>query len=287
MYKSKDILVGAIDLHVHASPDTIQRPLREYEVAEVASKAGMRGVLLKNANTNTSYNAFFIEKMVSNFEVFGGICLNHPLGGLNASAIDSAVRINELKPYLKVVWMPTIDAENDGIYRQTPKKGISILDDGELSIRTREVLQKIRDFDLVLGSGHISLNETKILVEEATKMGIRKILVNHVDSPLFEMNIEDQKELRDMGAYLEHTLAVCMPSYIPKPVSPNEVAMAIKKVGASSCIMSTDFIDMYQPNPAEGIRMFVHLMMKNGISREDVDKMVKSNPATLLGLEPF
>ena len=287
MYKSHELLEGVIDFHVHAAPDTIQRPYNEYEIAENACKAGMRAILLKNANTNTSISAFLLKKMVPNIDIFGGICLNYPIGGLNTHAIDSAVRFVNLRPHFKIVWMPTIDAKNDKIYKQTPVKGISILRDGELSTITKEVLQKILEFDLILGTGHLSLNEIKILVNEASDIGIKKILVNHVDSPLFEMSIEDQKELIDMGAYLEHTLAVCMPSYLPKPVDAAEIARAIKEVSPSRCIMSTDFSEMCHPNPVEGIRMFIHLMMKYDITKEEIGKMIKDNPATLLGLEPY
>jgi hypothetical protein len=44
---------------------------------------------------------------------------------------------------------------------------------------------------------------------------------------------------------------------------------------------------MYHPNPVEGIRMFIHLMMKYDITKEEIGKMIKDNPATLLGLEPY
>lgn len=286
MYNPYHLLKGSIDFHVHAAPDTIKRPFNELEVAEKARKAGMRALVLKNANTSTSYRSYLIKTIIPEIEAFGGVCLNYPIGGLNTRAIDSAVKSSYSKHFTKIVWMPTIDAENDEIYRQSDEKGISILRDGEISIEAKEVLKKIYEHDLVLGTGHLSLNEIKILVREARKIGIKKILINHVDSPLFKMDIEDQKELSEMGAYLEHTIAVCLPSYLPRPISAAKIAKAMKDVGPSSCIMATDLVDLYQPDPVEGMRMFIHLMMKNGVSREDIGKMVKTNPEKLLDLRP-
>jgi len=288
MYKADEILKGSIDLHVHAAPDTIERPIDEFEVAEQARNAGMRAIVFKCADTITSDRAFLIRKIVTGIEVFGGICLNYPLGGLNFHAIEAAVKFVPMHSLTRIVWMPTLDAENHIKKRgltESRKKGISILREGELSSETKEVLRTIREHDLVLATGHLSVDETKILVHEATKIGVEKIVATHVDSSLFDMSIEDQKELREMGAYLEHTFAGCMPTYRPNPIDAAEIAKAIKDVGASSCVMATDLGNIYHPTPVEGMRMFIHVMMKHGISRGEIDKMIKENPAVLLGMD--
>jgi len=48
--------------------------------------------------------------------------------------------------------------------------------------------------------------------------------------------------------------------------------------------MSTDLGQYYNPTPAEGMRMFMALLLKNGISEREIEYMAKENPAKLLGL---
>jgi predicted metal-dependent phosphotriesterase family hydrolase len=49
--------------------------------------------------------------------------------------------------------------------------------------------------------------------------------------------------------------------------------------------MSTDLGQYYNPTPAEGMRMFMALLLKNGISEQEIEYMAKENPAKLLGLD--
>ena len=44
---SQELLKGAIDIHMHCMPDTVQRRMDEIELAEMARDYGMRALLLK------------------------------------------------------------------------------------------------------------------------------------------------------------------------------------------------------------------------------------------------
>jgi len=46
--ESKDLLKGAVDIHVHTSPDVFDRKLDDMEAVEQAQKAGLKGLVLKN-----------------------------------------------------------------------------------------------------------------------------------------------------------------------------------------------------------------------------------------------
>ncbi len=59
---------------------------------------------------------------------------------------------------------------------------------------------------------------------------------------------------------------------------------AIKKVGASYCILASDLGQKDNPLPADGFAAFIAAMGKRGISGPDLDRMSKQNPATLLKL---
>ena len=47
----------------------------------------------------------------------------------------------------------------------------------------------------------------------------------------------------------------------------------------------TDYGQINAPSPAQGMRVFYYLMLKMGITKEELELMMKKNPAFLLGLE--
>jgi microsomal dipeptidase-like Zn-dependent dipeptidase len=63
------------------------------------------------------------------------------------------------------------------------------------------------------------------------------------------------------------------------------VAERIEALGASHCIISTDFGVYTLPEPVEGLREFIACLLDLGISVDDVSKLVKTNPERLLGLD--
>ena len=69
-----------------------------------------------------------------------------------------------------------------------------------------------------------------------------------------------------------------------KHVSMEEMSLAIKRIGADSFILSSDLGQAGNPIPGEGLQMFAEMLVKNGIPISDIEKMVKVNPARLLGL---
>src|SRR5688572_9757772 len=77
-------LAGAIDIHVHSSPDDRPRSLDAIEAATLARSRGMRAVVLKNHYESTAGLAYVVRKVVPGIEVFGGIDLNLTVGGINA-----------------------------------------------------------------------------------------------------------------------------------------------------------------------------------------------------------
>jgi predicted metal-dependent phosphotriesterase family hydrolase len=66
--------------------------------------------------------------------------------------------------------------------------------------------------------------------------------------------------------------------------SPARYAEMIKTVGAEQCIMSTDFGQVHNPPPPEGLRIFIRAMRENGVSDGEIRMMVSENPAKMLGI---
>ncbi|MDX1541356.1 MAG: DUF6282 family protein, partial [Geminicoccaceae bacterium] len=101
---------GAIDFHVHSGPDTVARNLSDVMVAELARKRGMRGIVLKNHMTMTADRAALVQEQVPGLEVFGGVVLNEPVGGLNPDAVEVMATMDGGRG--KVVWLPTRSAQH-------------------------------------------------------------------------------------------------------------------------------------------------------------------------------
>ena len=158
-------LKGAIDLHIHTTPDGFPRLLDDFEVARQARDAGMRAVLLKCHVTTSCDRAYLVRRVIKGIEVFGGIVLNHPVGGLNPYAVATAIYMGA-----KAVWMPTMWADQHVRYARQmkmdgyqaigmsfPKKGVTVLSDsGELLPEVQQILKMIADNDLMLGMRSLS-----------------------------------------------------------------------------------------------------------------------------------
>ena len=83
-----DMLIqGAIDFHVHTAPDICPRKYTDIQLAEECRKAGMSGFVSKCHQGDTSARASAVSELFPDLKVFGGIVLNHVVGGLNEEAV--------------------------------------------------------------------------------------------------------------------------------------------------------------------------------------------------------
>lgn len=267
-------------MHVHAAPDFYPRRIDEIDLVRSARSVGMRGVMTKSHHTLTADRAWLLKKIGCGIEVFGSLTLNIPAtGGFNREAVETAIKLGA-----KEIWMPTISSANH--FRQVGKnesKGLSILTrKDELVSELVDILILIADADIIVGTGHLSPYESEILVDEAKDLGVRKILITHPEWSLVNMPIEVQIGLAKKGALMEHCYFTT--TKLGGSLKPQELARQIRSVGAEYCIMSTDLGQMENPYPVDGMADFIRKMMDQGISRSDISKMTKENPAKLLNL---
>lgn len=287
-------LKGCIDLHVHASPDIKSRRIDVIELINEARRAGMAGALIKDHVTITSDRAYILNKIYPDFKVFGSIVLNYTVGGLNPAAVKAAIKLG-----VKQVYMPTFSAayviEKHGVANGTKdlflvndniQKGITIFSNkGTLFPEIDVILLAIKEADVILGTGHLSPTESLRLVQRANELGLQKILVTHPSSLLIDMSLNDQKRAVEMGAFIEHCYVGCTTfTSTGKPLPPKVMAAQIKAVGAEHCIMSTDFGQLENLTPVEGMRKFIEEMLENGITEDEIDRMIRKNPRKLLNL---
>lgn len=281
------ILKGCIDMHVHFGPDILPKRYNALETALIARDAGIRGIVLKHNYYPTAPLASLVSELVPEISVFGSICLESECGGLNIHAVETAAKLGA-----KVVWMPVFSSANSRalvarkVGLDVGGDGISILGmDGKLVPEAVDILKVIKDYDMVLATGHVSAREIVALADKAKQLGVVKVVVTHAMSDFLSESIlkpEERQTLAKEGFLIEHTAAEISPT--AGRADPAEFAAAIKSEGPGNCIMSTDSGGLLHPNVAEGMRMFISTMLRCGLSEQDITSMVKLNPARLLGL---
>jgi hypothetical protein len=284
------LLQDAIDMHVHVSPDVQDRRLDFIEAARECKDAGMKGLVYKDQSTLTVDRAYAVNKLFPEIQAFGGIVLNLSVGGLNLYAVKNAINRGA-----KIIWMPVTDTLHSvnirgklkwkflGSSTLSPDNAQTIIDKKkELVPEVLEIIDVVAKADIVLATGHISPQESLILIEEAKKRGVEKILVTHPSAETVDATLDEQKEMVKKGAYLEHCFAPCMPAF--DRLDPEKIMHSIKLVKAANCVMSSDFGQIFNPTPVEGMIMYVRIMKKLGITDKEIEHMVKINPGKLLGI---
>jgi hypothetical protein len=266
---------GSIDIHVHAAPDPVAARRQDVlEMAHAARDAGMKAVIFKSHEYPTAPVAYVVNRLLADFTVFGAISLDDEVGGLNPEALEASARMGAAK-----VWMPTFSADYWSTTRHN-RPGIKILDEqGRLVPRVHELLDIVDRYQMILGTGHLWPEEQLALVQEARRRGL-KTVVTHAD---MWIPVELQVEMARRGAFIEHAYLGCLPSAGYYTVQ--QVAAAVRATGPAACIMSTDLGQAHNPAPAEGLRMFIAAMLREGFAPNEIELMVKHNPAQLLGLE--
>ena len=274
------LMEGAVDIHVHFAPDPrVERRTDALELARQAQAAGMGGLVLKSHEFPTQPVAYTVGRMVPGITLIGGVTLDIEVGGLNPAAVSASALMGG-----RVVWMPTYSARAHRSHRGL-EGGIYILDErGRMVPEMYPILDTVRQHDMVLATGHLSTEESMVLVDEARNLGIGRIVVTHASSMSFStgMTVEDMVSLAKKGAFIEHCVHVMMP--LTHRLDPAELAQMIRTTDPERCIISTDFGQAFHPVAPEGLRMGIATLLQAGMDEVEVGMMVKDNPSRLLGL---
>ena len=88
-----ELLIGAVDCHVHACPHLNGRSLDVFQAVEEAAAAGMRGIGLMDNFANSSGLAALANRRLGHLgvEAFGGLIMEPPAGGVSAEAVRIAL----------------------------------------------------------------------------------------------------------------------------------------------------------------------------------------------------
>ena len=271
----EETLRGSFDLHVHAGPDPkSERRLDALDTARYAQEAEMAGFVLKSDYYCTAPLAQTLNRIYPGLTVSGSIVLNSEVGGLNPSAVEAASQLGA-----RVVWMPTHSADIP-LRNQDKGGGVQITDDaGGLVPKVHDVLDVVRQREMVLASGHVSPPEALALFRAAKSMGIQRLIATH---PTGIATVEELREMIALGAYAEYPFLSCMPS--ATRTAPEEMVSTVRALGVEHCVVTTDFGQAVNPPPAEGFRMAIATLLEAGMGPEEVSTLVKGNPRQLMGL---
>lgn len=274
-----DLVRGAIDLHVHSSPDVDRRRYDDIELAREAARAGMGAVLIKSHQNSTVERASLVSKIVPEIRVFGGLVLNRTVGGFNLDAVRLALRLGA-----RQIWMPTRDALNHRRYFGETG-GLTVFDqEGHLSLPVRQIIEAISESDCILGTGHLGQEETFALVEQASRAGVRHILITHPEwAPTFYSSALQRQLAAFPGVMFERcfvsTTHLC--GFVPFEA----IGEATVDVGIDRTILSTDLGQPDTPAPVDGLRIYAERLRAYGFSEDQLRQMMALNPARLLSLE--
>jgi uncharacterized protein DUF6282 len=289
-----ELLKDAIDMHAHTHPALFKRPIDDSDLAGHATEFGMRGFVLKDHDSATTGRAYHVNRIYPDVEAVGAVVLNRSVGGINPWVVQAALHYGA-----KVVFMPSNHSMWHAEYFDTPdypqlgrpKKqlggdGVTVFDEqGTLKPEALTILDLIVEADACLATGHLSLAETRALLAAAQERGLKKFVVTHANWALTKYDLEVQEELIAGGAYLEYVAVSCV-SPIFYEQSPDELASWIEQLGGDRLIFSSDLGQASAAPHPEGMRMLLSAMLDVGAPYDELEKMTKANPATLLGLSP-
>ncbi len=225
-------------------------------------------------------------------KLIGSITLNNYLGGLNPDAVHASADLSE---HPIIVWFPTIHAKNflDKSEFEVPPEWVQrpdfkarkskdiipvkVIENGKITEQTRKVLEAIKAKGAILATGHLTWQEAEILAREALKMRIKTILTHPIYQRI-DMPVEVQKKLADMGAYPE----MCYSMYFIDKIPIEKIAAQLKEIGPKKFILSSDVGQPFNKSPSEALEEFANMLLKQGISREDLRTMMVENPKKLI-----
>jgi hypothetical protein len=285
-----ELLIGAIDNHIHAFPDFVFRAQDMIQVAIDAARAGMRAVAFKdhwNLSANAAYVTqrhidYLVEKgeLERGLEVYGGIGTCH---GMNPEVIRIALQY----PNAKMVWFPTFTSY--GYWRgagQTDHEGVRLVDEatGRVLPEVVRIMELATERKVGIGLGHTDFQELLPLAQTARDVGARCVL----DHPLLELNkllLDEMKQLADLGVYVGTYCQPMIPSLYQPVADPLETIRTMREIGPQRCIIGSDFGQVMHVNSVDGMRIFLRGLLGFGITRDEIFTMIRDNPARLMWLD--
>ena len=275
----KDYLRGAIEMHIHTSPDVNPRRESDIALAKRLQAAGMGGALIKCHFGDTAARAGVLNELFPDLFFAGGVVLNRQAGGINPYAAEASAKMGG-----RFVWFPTLESYSYQLFHRKGRTDedlaqyIKILDDnGELKKEVVDVLEVAAKYDMVAATGHISAEEGMMIMRKARSMGVTFVLT-HADLPSNAYSHDQLREAASLGTYVEH----CYFTTYYDRVSIEEIAAQIRAAGYDHTYLSTDFGQVKSPYSDEGLIAYAERLEGQGFTPEELGYMFRDLPLKLL-----
>ncbi len=288
------LMQGAVDLHTHPGPSLMPRAVDHIQVVQQAAAAGMSAILLKDHYYPTMPIAHLINTHhAAGATAIGAIVLNNPLGGLNPSAVDYA-----LKQGARVVWMATAHAQNHmdheakegGLKFPTNSRktvapvGATLIDaQGAVRDEVKLILDLIAEQDAAVSGGHHHVRELFPFYEEAARRGVKRLFLNH-PTYVNDCSFQDITALVGMGVKMEHSICMFIPSKFYQ-MDQAHLRQVIEAGGVENTFFGSDLGQTGNPIPVEGFRQIIGMLLDLGYDEPAVRAMVSTNAKVLLDLQ--
>jgi len=296
--RARELVRDGVDVHVHIAPDVVERRIDDVSLARRCEEVGLAGFVMKSHYTSTAERASVVRAVVPGIAALGALVLNRAIGGMNALAVEIAAREGA-----RVIWMPTTDshAEREHLAHQGPNANLPVwakveaefnergiksgpvaaLDEaGELLADTRLVLEVVAEHGLVLATGHLGREELFPVVAAAREAGIEHVVVTHPDFPAQDLSIDEQRELADLGAWIER----CFTTPYTGKCSWDRWIDGIRAVGPERTILSSDLGQISNPPVEDGLPLMADRLLDAGFGEDEVRTMAVTNTRALAGL---
>lgn len=281
-------LRGVIDMHVHSNPDIRHRAYDDFELMEAGIRVGARAIVIKTHQGTTVDRAFLcnrhneiVHQGDNDFTMFGSVTMNRQMGGINPWAVESGLKLGA-----KVIWLPTQSARNNMLKQnQDPSGCVEVVRDGKVVPELLSIFRLVKDYDVVLGTGHVSPEECFRVVEAARDAGVKKLVVTHPEWWMVGMSLEDQVRIvKDYDVILEHCFAQPMGGGKYKSNLPMNLE-AVKACGYKNVMVSTDGGQVENPNWEIALEQYMQYLSDHGVGEDELRYMTHDIQAGLLGIK--
>jgi hypothetical protein len=248
---------------------------------KLAKERGMRAVVLKNHWTETAGLAQLIRKYgTQGIEVFGSVTLDTPVGGVNPMAVRYMADVEG--NWGRIVWMPTHDSEHEVSYNKETRPKAIVQRNGKLIPEVFEVLDLIKERNLTLATGHVTPEEVLMIMAEAKKRGITRIIVTHplLGEQFTNMSLPQMQEAVKLGGAIEITAG----AFFRDGPAKTRAIEVIKALGTQNVFVGSDSGLVGTPNHPDAMAMAIKALRGAGFSEQDLNRMFKETPARLIGL---
>ena len=297
----------AIDIHCHAHAGQ-QDAL---DLVKKASRAEMKGILFKSIVGNAGQavrelqgrlDAWAGEEGVAPVRCFGGfVC------GRQQEPVSAALAEQAIDEGVVAVWLPVFNHANTMhkvgshralIERDMDAKGwtgplsweealrhghYNLDESGELKPEVRDIIRLCAERGAALFFGHPTHDEIFKVAEEADRIGLRRLVLDHPYSPFLDVSPAQMKELSKAHVLFNFTFDELSPLL---GVDPRIMYDTIREVGVEHFTLSSDAGEPLFPDSVEAMRLIRGYMEAFGLTGDELYTVCTRNPARVVGMDP-